>query len=997
MSSYLCSVPKVSYHLSQINCWLVVMGHRGPLRLADLCKLYNEDSVHTLCSLFEHEWKKQQNYYERLNPEEESGRETLLFSSNTFSGYSLLYAILKTFRPNLIKVVLLRLSTDLLGILGPLTLRWVILFCERQPVFDWVGYTYSLVVLGAVFCSAVSKYQLERHSRVTIANAQAVLADTLYRKVKTLSLSHRSQMQSNTTDADTLLSVEVERVAGLGVTLACLWSSPLRVALYLSLLWRELGPGVLVGAVLLIVLISVRSAVERKVKQLRRSQEIIRERSEQLIKEMLHKLQALKFLAWEPWFHQRVSESRASELEILQILRYLTAFSMLDSICMPFLVSFSGLGFFVLVDDGNVLTPSQIFSCLCYFRLLRLPLLELPAHFSGLKQAQQSLCNLEKVFLSKDLGTAQLVTTEGTTEELPPDSSQQQCHRCKRDKHSDSDEARDHQLFQKGSGEARRLYLSAFGWHWVACYSVGFLCVCAVCIAQDGVLSVWTGEAKEVQGLEEWRELRNSRLSVCGLLGLLQAMLVCCSAYCQTRGSLRASDSLHSELLSDILHLPVHTAQTTDTKHLLHTFTQDMQVIDEKLPIHLHSWLWSLLEILSTITVICFIMPIFSLAVCPLIILFLHIQSHFSLAHIQIRPMETNPIVSVTSHKEVCQQHWLLPMNQNLLVKYNRTITESWFVLQLDAVAGIVLFLISLVLLQTQPNSGLVALVLISAFKVREPLHRYSQAASDVDIDLLSIQRVSEFAKMDKEAAWRVTYSAPFDWPQQGEVKFRNYECEAPFTPTIRGLNLIILKGEKIGVVSTEKADTDHLVNCLFRAVEASSGAVLIDGVNIACVGLHDLRSRLQIISQVPVLFSGPLRANLDPFTRHTDAQVWLALEHCHLKEQVRQLPAQLLHPTQRTSFVLSLGQRRLLCLARAMLERVKILLVQEAPPCVDLATEHLAQQLIHTEFKDCTVLWLTQNPLTVMHTDRVLVLKKGQALKFDAPSTLLQQRLLSQ
>ncbi|XP_067291499.1 ATP-binding cassette sub-family C member 2 [Pseudorasbora parva] len=816
-----------------------------------------------------------------------------------------------------------------------------------------------------------------------------------------------SQQQSNTTQG-TDVSVEVGCVAELVVTLTCLWSCPLRVALYLGLLWGELGPGVLVGVVLLLVLIPVNSAVKNKAKQLQRTQRIIKEKSEQLIKEMLHKYQALKFLAWESWFHQRVTESRARELEILRILGYLTAFSMLDSICMPFLVGFSSLGVFVMVDDGNVLTASQVFTSVCFFRLLRPHLLELPGLLCVLKQAQQSLCHLEKIFLTEDLGNSQLVTTKGATEEIPPDSSQQSCDGCK-DKLSNSDEKRKHNLFQKGSGEARRLYLRAFGWHWVSVTSLVYLSVCAVSLAQDAVLSAWTGEAKEVQGLEGWRELRNSRLSAFALLGLLQALLVCCAAYCLTCGSLRASHMLHSELLSDVLHLPVHS-QKIDDRWLLQAFTQDMQVIDEELPKHMHSWLRSLLDILSTITLISFIMPVFSLAVCPLIMLFLRIQSHFSSAHIRIRHMEANPVVSVTSlecvthsveaplfrpkHREVCLTHSLRALHQNLLVKYNKIISESWAALRFDGVAGIVLFLVSLILLETQPDSGLVALSLICAFNIKEALRQYPQAVSDINIDMLSMQRFSEFAKVEKEAAWTVTHNPPFDWPRHGEVNFRNYESEASSNclPALRGINLTILKGEKIGVVSRGKADADGLVSSLFRSVEARSGAVLIDDVNIARMSLHDLRSRLQIISQVPVLFSGPLRANLDPFAQHTDAQVWLALELCHLKEHVRQLPAQLLHPVQRTSLTYSFGQRRLLCFARALLARVKILLVEEALPCVDIETEGLVRQLIHTEFKDCTVLWLTQNPLNVMHTDRVLVLNQGQAVKFDAPSTVLQQ-----
>ncbi|RXN25783.1 multidrug resistance-associated 1-like protein [Labeo rohita] len=689
------------------------MGHRGPLQLSNLCKLYNEESVHTLCSVFEREWEKQQNYNERSDLEKDCGRESLLVSSKNNTGYSLLYAIWVTFRPALVKLVLLRLSTDVFSILGPLTLRWVILFCERQAVFDWAQYTYSLVVLGAVCCCAVSQHHFEKHSRIIMANAQAVLAGCLYRK-------------------------------------------------------------------------------------------------------------ALKFLTWESWFHQRVTESRARELEMLRILGYLTAFSMLNSICMPFLVGFSSLGVFVLADDGNVLTPSQIFTSLCFFRFLRPTLLELPGLLCVLKQAQKSLCHLEKIFLTKDLGTSQLVTTK---EELPTDGFQQPCDGYK-DKHINSDEKSDQYLSQKGSGEARRLYLRAFGRPWMSVSLLLHLSVCAVSLAQDGILSMWTGEAKEVQGLDGWRELRNSRLSAYALLGLLQGLLINYTlSFCQ----------------------------------------------------------------------------MFFTCLC----------------------------ISRRQKQEDCCKHSL-----------------SWAVLRLDGIAGIVLFLVSLILLETKPDSGLVVLALICAFNIKEALHCYPQAVSDINVDMLSVQNLCEFAKVEKE----------------------------------------------IGVVSREKTDADGLVSCLYRSVEARGGAVLIDNVNIAHVGLHDLRSSLQIISQVPVLFSGPLRANLDPFAQHTDAQVWLALELCHLKEHVRLLPAQLLRPVQRTSLAFSFGQRRLLCLARALLARVKVLLVEDALPSVDLETEDLVRQVIRTEFKDCTVLWLTQNPFTVMHTDRLLVLNKGQAVNFDAPATLLQQ-----
>lgn len=164
---------------------VIVMGHKGLLQLSDLLKLYNEDSVHTLCSVFDHEWEKHQNNYsERSDLEDDSGRKSLLVSSKTNAGYSLFYTLWKTFHPALVKIVLLRLSSDLFSILGPITFRWVILFSERQAVFDWTGYTYALVVFGALCCCAFSQHHFEKHSRIITANAQAILSGTLYRKIK---------------------------------------------------------------------------------------------------------------------------------------------------------------------------------------------------------------------------------------------------------------------------------------------------------------------------------------------------------------------------------------------------------------------------------------------------------------------------------------------------------------------------------------------------------------------------------------------------------------------------------------------------------------------------------------------------------------------------------------------------------------------------------------------------------------------------------------------
>ncbi|KAL6462787.1 hypothetical protein MHYP_G00292090 [Metynnis hypsauchen] len=813
------------------------------------------------------------------------------------------------------------------------------------------------------------------------------------------------------THSATLLSqmlVEVDQIAELVANLPWLISFPVRVVLCVGILWIELGPALLVGPALLLFLTPVHSSLERRIKLLQCSQVTIRKASENLIKEMLHEIKALKLLAWEVFFQYRVAEAWERELETLQVLGYLTSFSMLSRICIPYLVCLSSLGAFVLMDDGNVLTPSQVFMCLCLFRLLLPLFLKLHTLSTLLKQTKQSLCRLEEflIFENLDIKNCHSHPSQDSPSRFP-----QHCVRCNNKNHHETERELEQLPAYKGTGGALRQYLRVFGFHWVILTMLAQLGVCIVCVAQDGLLFMWTAEAKEVQGLEEWKELRNSRLSVCTLLGLLQALLVCWAAYCLNCGSIRASQSLQCELLSSVLHLPLSVHLTTEPPHLLCMFTQNMYVIEEQLPEQLHTWGSCLLQIMASILLITYIIPVFSLALCPLTFLFLTVLSHYSSVqkHVRYTSSIFSPVcvkqhsrhpVSPHMCEELCLNHSLQD-SQNLQVQHKSIDMERWALLRLDIVYAISLFLISLALLDSADSldAGIIALALAYGFNVREAMHQFTVTSAETVKNALMVQRICVYSKLEKEAEWTGGGRAPPDWPQKGELEFVHYGTEeGAISPAFRGLSFSICKGEKVGVISREKAETDGLISCLFRAVEASCGAVLIDGVNIASVGLHTLRSHLHLIPQVPVLFSGSLRANIDPFAWCSDAQVWQVLELCQLKEKAQQLQGQLLHPIQPSSTAhsfLSSGQKRLLCLVRALLGKARLLLVEEALLSGDSESEHLLQQLVLTLLPECTVLWLSQNPNSVMHTDRVLVLDAGHAVEFDSPSILIQQGTL--
>lgn len=197
----------------------------------------------------------------------------------------------------------------------------------------------------------------------------------------------------------------------------------------------------------------------------------------------------------------------------------------------------------------------------------------------------------------------------------------------------------------------------------------------------------------------------------------------------------------------------------------------------------------------------------------------------------------------------------------------------------------------------------------------------------------------------------------------------------------------------KVGIVGRTGAGKSSLTLGLFRIIEAAEGQIFIDGVDITQLGLHELRSRITIIPQDPVLFSGSLRMNLDPFDSYSDEEVWRALEYSHLKSFVSSLPNKLSHECSEGGENLSVGQRQLLCLARALLRKTKILVLDEATAAVDMETDNLIQSTIRSQFEDCTVLTIAHRLNTIMDYTRVLVLDKGEMAEFDSPSNLIAQR----
>ncbi|XP_060724517.1 multidrug resistance-associated protein 4 isoform X3 [Tachysurus vachellii] len=547
-------------------------------------------------------------------------------------------------------------------------------------------------------------------------------------------------------------------------------------------------------------------------------------------------------------------------------------------------------------------------------------------------------------------------------------------------------------------------------------------------ILQDWWLAFWASEQEKLHALNRNLTFTNSfntslnqnvtqQLSIEYYLGIYSGLTATTILFGFTRSLLMfnalvcSAQTLHSRMFNCILRTPVRFFDINPIGRILNRFSKDVGQIDSMLPWTFVDFIQVLLQVLSVIAVASSVIPWILIPVLPLLIVFLFLRRYFLQTSRDIKRLEAITRSPVFSHlssslqglstirafkaEERFQQTFDSHQDLHSEACFLFLTTSRWFAVRLDGMCSIFVSITAFgcLLLRNSLEAGAVGLALSYAVTLMGMFQWGVRQSAEVENLMTSVERVMEYTELENEAAWE-TQKPPPGWPSKGLITFDqvnfSYCSNGPLV--LKNLTALFRPKEKVGIVGRTGAGKSTLISALFRLAEPQ-GKIYVDGVLISDIGLHDLRQKISIIPQDPVLFTGTMRKNLDPFQEHSDKDLWNALEEVQLKSVVEELPGKLETVLAESGTNFSVGQRQLVCLARAILRKNRILIIDEATANVDPRTDDLIQKTIREKFQDCTVLTIAHRLNTIIDSDRILVLDGGRIHEYDEPHVLLQNK----
>lgn len=470
---------------------------------------------------------------------------------------------------------------------------------------------------------------------------------------------------------------------------------------------------------------------------------------------------------------------------------------------------------------------------------------------------------------------------------------------------------------------------------------------------------------------------------------------------------------------------------TTPLGRITNRFSRDIDTMDNNLTDSLRMYLMTLGMITGVFVLIIVYFHYFAVALAPLLTCFFFSAAYYRASAREIKRLEAiersyvfarfseavSGVATIRAYRlEKDFSDGVREVIDGMNSAYFLTFSnQRWLSIRLDVIGNLLVFTVGILVVTSRftINPSIGGLVLSYILSIVQMITFTVRQLAEVENNMNSTERLHYYATQLEEEAPLKLQDVRESWPEKGEIIFKDVEMRYRdgLPLVLKGLNLDVKPGERIGIVGRTGAGKSSIMSTLFRMVELSSGSITIDGVDIGRVGLADLRSRLSIIPQDPTLFRGTIRSNLDPFGEHNDLELWSALRQADLVDQDvgadglvptgppageghdRQARIHLDSIVEDEGLNYSLGQRQMMALARALVRGSQIIVCDEATSSVDFETDLKIQRTIMTAFQGKTLLCIAHRLKTIISYDRIVVMDQGKIAEVDTPLGLFDRK----
>ncbi|KAF7458125.1 ABC transporter [Cryptosporidium felis] len=482
-------------------------------------------------------------------------------------------------------------------------------------------------------------------------------------------------------------------------------------------------------------------------------------------------------------------------------------------------------------------------------------------------------------------------------------------------------------------------------------------------------------------------------------------------------GGVRASRAFHEKLINRLRYTKLSFFETTPIGRILNRFTGDLTNLDDSLPRNIGDLLIATAKMIVITLSISKVVPKFLVCIPILAYLFYQVSKKYApmlrqserLAAIFAAPILSHTVDTIDGLTTIrafnAQERFIQKMDDAIRaearIRYHAGTAYRWLFVRLEIMGCIAVLTagtLGVISVAYNPSTaGTFGVAMTFALSVSSCLNFGTRVLGEIEGVMVGLERIRDYTESTPLEAMPIVEKSrpPANWPGQGRIEFESlqlrYKPELPLV--LNSISCNIRPGEKVGVVGRTGAGKSSIFISILRLVEAEKGCIKIDDIDIFSIGTFDLRSRISVIPQDPIIFSGTIRFNLDPLQQYSDQEILQALRSSHLESYVSSgLPQGLDTVLDSGGQILSVGQKQLLCLARALLRRSKVVLLDEATSSVDSHTDSLIQETIRSEFSNSTILAVAHRVQTVIDYDKIMVLDSGNIVEFDDPNVLLSK-----